>query len=301
MKIKYAPLFLALTLSLSACGGPSKASDASPAQPTLSSITEDTGFQAVADQFMYFAAYHQTNFSMESGNIDPPTFQKGVDDALANKVEKNSGDDLKQGYTDGVQLVESLKRWAERDHYAFSQSKVEEGVKDALNHTKISDSKRAQIINDFKAALGKAYIHAVIRKGDGYKLLPSTGGIAFKDDKIKSLSVLQDEVAYRQDKPGFGQKPDSDQEIRSRSESQVTLKIETLLRDGTVVIPAQEKGKVYPVKGLLPGLKAAVLQMPEGATWTIIVPPSLAYGNNQVDGIAPSSTLVFKVTLEKVE
>ena len=40
--------------------------------------------------------------------------------------------------------------------------------------------------------------------------------------------------------------------------------------------------------------------MPAGATWEIVVPPTLAYAHRGAGGIGPNETLVFNVELVAV-
>ncbi len=52
-----------------------------------------------------------------------------------------------------------------------------------------------------------------------------------------------------------------------------------------------------PLSGLIAGLKEALVRMPVGSTWQIVVPGHLAYGPQGRPTIPPNSTLVFTVHL----
>jgi FKBP-type peptidyl-prolyl cis-trans isomerase FklB len=54
----------------------------------------------------------------------------------------------------------------------------------------------------------------------------------------------------------------------------------------------------FPVKGVILGWTEALLQMPVGSRWQIVVPPELAYGGRGAgDKIGPNATLVFEIEL----
>jgi len=57
------------------------------------------------------------------------------------------------------------------------------------------------------------------------------------------------------------------------------------------------KPAVFPLNGLIEGLKQAIVLMPVGSTWKIVVPGHLAYGPEGRPAIPPNTTLVFTVHL----
>ena len=51
-----------------------------------------------------------------------------------------------------------------------------------------------------------------------------------------------------------------------------------------------------PLERAMPGWKAALERMPEGAKWQVVIPPSLAYGETGAAGfIEPNPTLIFEL------
>ncbi|NOU23557.1 MAG: hypothetical protein HOO93_17555 [Methyloglobulus sp.] len=71
--------------------------------------------------------------------------------------------------------------------------------------------------------------------------------------------------------------------------------------DGIEIGSTAKRGKpaVTALKGLIPGAKEALQMMHKGDKWQLILPPSLAYGENGTpDGkIKPNETLVFDMEL----
>ena len=58
----------------------------------------------------------------------------------------------------------------------------------------------------------------------------------------------------------------------------------------------------FPVGGVIPGWTEALKLMKTGDTWELVIPSDLAYGSDgKGDDIPPGQTLVFLVSLTKVE
>ncbi|MDO8552446.1 MAG: FKBP-type peptidyl-prolyl cis-trans isomerase [bacterium] len=85
----------------------------------------------------------------------------------------------------------------------------------------------------------------------------------------------------------------------------VTVEYEGKLTDGTVFDSSAAQGKplVFTLgsEGIIPGFQVGVNGMKVGGERLLAVPPSLAYGAEQVGTIPPNSTLIFNVKLIKVE
>ena len=57
----------------------------------------------------------------------------------------------------------------------------------------------------------------------------------------------------------------------------------------------------YPLEQFVPGFRDGIVGMAEGESKTLVIPPELAYGDQQVGPIPPNSTLTFDVTLHEVK
>ena len=110
-------------------------------------------------------------------------------------------------------------------------------------------------------------------------------------------------VQYRVLEAGSGAKPNQ--------ASEVTLQYKGALTDGRVFVdtfspqpgqtaaPAPMAIKVSEIP--LVGLRDALLQMPAGARWEVVLPADKAYGNTPKSPIGPNQAVVFEVKLVSVK
>lgn len=101
-------------------------------------------------------------------------------------------------------------------------------------------------------------------------------------------------VLVREITKGKGSKP--------TPKSIITVHYKGMLINGKV-FDATEKGRpaTFPLRGLIEGWKTALREMPEGARWEVVIPFNLGYGARGVGVIKPFSTLIFDITLLRVE
>lgn len=87
--------------------------------------------------------------------------------------------------------------------------------------------------------------------------------------------------------------------------TQVTVEYIGQLQDGTVFDASERQGQplvfVLGAPGIIPGFQIGVNGMKEGGERAIYIPPTLAYGDQQVGDIPPNSPLIFRLKLVKVE
>lgn len=83
--------------------------------------------------------------------------------------------------------------------------------------------------------------------------------------------------------------------------SQVTLNYKGSLLNGQIVDQTPPgKPFVSIVKGLIAGFQESLLGQTAGTKIHLIIPPNLAYGDEDLDKIPPNSTLVFELELVEV-
>lgn len=101
-------------------------------------------------------------------------------------------------------------------------------------------------------------------------------------------------VLYREITKGKGEKP--------TAKSVVTVHYKGSLINGKV-FDATEKGRpaTFPLRGLIEGWKIALKEMSVGARWEVVIPFNLGYGSRPAGAIKPFSTLIFDITLVRVE
>ncbi|HET6782559.1 MAG TPA: FKBP-type peptidyl-prolyl cis-trans isomerase N-terminal domain-containing protein, partial [Pseudoxanthomonas sp.] len=110
-------------------------------------------------------------------------------------------------------------------------------------------------------------------------------------------------IQYRVIEAGSGAKP--------TQASNVTMQYKGSLSDGRTFVdtfspqqgqttaPAPMAIKVSDIP--LPGLREAIVQMPTGARWEVVLPADKAYGNNPQSPIGPNQAVVFEVKLVSVK
>jgi FKBP-type peptidyl-prolyl cis-trans isomerase len=110
------------------------------------------------------------------------------------------------------------------------------------------------------------------------------------------VKKLPDGLMYRVIKSGDGPavKNDGDLVTVYYKGSLITGKVFDQTKDGA---PAQ-----FPAGGLIPGWVEALKLMKTGDSWELVLPSELGYGSDGAgDAIPPDQTLVFTMTLVKVD
>lgn len=98
-------------------------------------------------------------------------------------------------------------------------------------------------------------------------------------------------VLWRELRAGQGPKPTADQ--------QVSVRYSGRLADGTLFDESQEP-QWFRLDSLIAGWRTALLAMPAGARWQLVIPSAQAYGAEGAgDLIPPHAPLVFEVELLK--
>jgi FKBP-type peptidyl-prolyl cis-trans isomerase len=110
----------------------------------------------------------------------------------------------------------------------------------------------------------------------------------------RGVVTLSSGLMYRVVRPGTG--------LRPGPADTVVLRYRAWRADGTplVTLTAHGQPAAVVVGDAIPGWREALQRMPVGSTWQLVVPPQLAYGDDPIAGIGPSSTLVFQVELLSV-
>jgi FKBP-type peptidyl-prolyl cis-trans isomerase FklB len=99
-------------------------------------------------------------------------------------------------------------------------------------------------------------------------------------------------MAYRIDTAGTGDIPSKDSQVRLQY---IGKHIDDIEFDRSASPVWQS------IRGVLPGWRVALLKMPAGSKWTLVIPPHLAYGEDgAADRIGPHETLVFEIHLLEV-
>jgi FKBP-type peptidyl-prolyl cis-trans isomerase len=110
------------------------------------------------------------------------------------------------------------------------------------------------------------------------------------------VKKLPDGLMYRILKSGDGPQVQKDNDV-------VTVYYKGSLINGKVFDRTKpEEPAQFPAGGLIPGWVEALKLMKTGDTWELVIPSELGYGSDGAgDAIPPDQTLVFTLSLAKVE
>ncbi|HET9391419.1 MAG TPA: FKBP-type peptidyl-prolyl cis-trans isomerase [Steroidobacteraceae bacterium] len=110
---------------------------------------------------------------------------------------------------------------------------------------------------------------------------------ARKKDIVTTASGLE----YHVINAGSGQGP--------KPTDEVTVNYRGTLLDGTEFDSSYKRGQpaTFPVNGVIPGWREALVLMKPGAKWQLFIPPNLAYDERSPPPIPPGSMLIFDVEM----
>ncbi|MEO4048438.1 FKBP-type peptidyl-prolyl cis-trans isomerase [Pseudomonas sp. CAU 1711] len=118
------------------------------------------------------------------------------------------------------------------------------------------------------------------------------GRFLAREKAAHGVRELADGVLVRELRQGGGRKPSAGSRIR------VSYRGE--LADGSL-FDRSEGPQWFRLGALIPGWQTALLQMPAGAHWRVVIPAAQAYGEEGAgDLIPPNAPLVFEVELLEV-
>lgn len=88
-----------------------------------------------------------------------------------------------------------------------------------------------------------------------------------------------------------------------RARDRVLIHYSCRLEDGTVIDSSYERGSpdVLTPRDLIRGFREALLLMPVGSHFEVIVPGRLGYGRAGIDGVVgPNETLIFEIEMLRI-
>lgn len=92
-------------------------------------------------------------------------------------------------------------------------------------------------------------------------------------------------VYYVTETKGEGKTPDSD--------AYVKVNYKAYLLDGSVFDQSEAEGISFDLLNLIPGFKDGIVNFNVGGKGTIIMPPSLAYGDSGISGVIPGGAIII--------
>lgn len=244
-----------------------------------------------------FAPASARSLSKPSSFARQPThlFEKNENQVDTGPVEPGSHDELM--YALGVNLARQLGDIRPLVESGEELAKVSQGLLDTVIG-KLSDEGQRTLL----ATRGKELNALVQQRAEKIRDQLIETGKSMLDEMSQTegaetldSGVVLHVLEHGPEGPGEGTRP--------TKASTVKVHYHGTLCDGTAFDSTLGADPVvFPLNGVIPGWRDALLKMHEGETAMIGVPPDLAYGmDGTPDGrIPPGSTLFFKVTLYEV-
>jgi len=220
--------------------------------------------------------------------IIPIMFMIGCSKQDVEKVSELKTPAEKLGYSLGSDIGKSFKKnEMDIDKNAFVQGFLD-GLSEAkplLSPEETRSIQQTAIMDMRKKLSEKRQVAAGQNKKDGDAFLVENA----KKEGVKTTpSGLQYEVLTE----GKGPIP--------KDTDRVQVNYSGKLLDGTEFDSSFQRGKpsTFSVKGVIPGWTEALLMMPVGSKWRIVVPSELAYKDHGAgQKIGPNATLIFEIEL----
>lgn len=153
---------------------------------------------------------------------------------------------------------------------------------------------------EMQAAMQEFQEQAMVKREEEQKKLSETNlaeGAAFLEANKAKEGVVTTEsgLQYRVITEGTGVKP--------KATDTVTVHYAGKLLDGTEFDSSytRQEPVEFPVNGVIAGWTEALLLMPQGSKWELVIPAELAYGPGGNGPIPPNSVLQFEVELLEVK
>ena len=182
----------------------------------------------------------------------------------------------------------------------FSKEAFQLGLEDALNggSPRLSQEEIASTVSAFEADMKKkqeelqASQQALMAEQAGEN---TAKGADFMNTNstVDGVVTTESGLQYRVITEGTGPTPTLD--------STVEVHYVGRLIDGTEFDSSRQRGvpAQFGVTQVIPGWTEALMLMPQGSNWELVIPPELAYGPGGTGPIPPNATLIFDVELLK--
>ncbi len=118
--------------------------------------------------------------------------------------------------------------------------------------------------------------------------------ILFENKQKEGVQVTNSGLQYKILTEGKGKTPTKEDIVRVHYTGK--------LADGTIFDSSVERGQPaeFPVGAVIPGWTEALMMMPVGSKWELVIPSELGYGERPVGNIPANSVLLFDVELLEI-
>ena len=197
----------------------------------------------------------------------------------------------KLSYSIGMDIGRNFKRQS----IEVNPDILSAGIKAVLQDQKplLTEEEARQVITTFQTEMRSKQMEKQKEQGEKNK----KEGEAFlaENKKKEGVKVTPSGLQYKVITMGTGPKPTTN--------DTVTTHYRGTLVDGTEFDSSYKRGEPasFPVTGVIKGWTEALLMMPVGSKWQLVIPPDIAYGPSGRPGIPPNSTLLFDIELLEIQ
>ncbi|OBW91838.1 peptidylprolyl isomerase [Gallibacterium salpingitidis] len=192
----------------------------------------------------------------------------------------------------GKNIQQSLD--SQKSLIKYDNSKILEGVKDTLTgKTTLSDEalqKQLQALDEQLTKATQVQLEKVAKENE-------QKGKEYRDKYAKQDGVKKTEsgILYRIEKEGDG--------VRPNPADTVKVNYRGTLIDGTEFDSSYKRNQPieFQLNQLIPGWVEGISLIKKGGKIQLVLPPNLAYGDQQTGQIPPNSTLIFDIELLDVK
>lgn len=202
----------------------------------------------------------------------------------------------KVGYTIGSDMGVKLAEMNKEDKGAIDFDSVIAGLKESYEGKKLAltPEEMDKIMEEF----GKRQMERLKKEYDKLKTENLKKGEEFLKENAKKdgVKTTKSGLQYKELKKGNGKKINAD--------SVVTVTYEGKLLDGTVFDSSKNSPEpiTFSLTEVIPGWTEGLQLMEEGSQYELYIPADLAYGEQGAGAtIPPNSTLIFDITVDKVQ
>lgn len=207
-----------------------------------------------------------------------------------NKFHNNNE---KLGYSLGVSLGTYVNQSFEKQKKIginINKNSLLEGIEDAMSgNLKLSHEEISLILSEFEKRLNKE------RKIQFEKNLKTNliQGISYMKNfsKLKGVKKTQSGLLYLVEKQGIGNKITND--------TKITVHYKGTLINGVEFDNSYTRGSPISLmlKDVILGWQEGLKYIQKGGKIKLVIPPNLAYGKKEINGIPGNSTLIFDIEL----
>ena len=206
-------------------------------------------------------------------------------------------EDEKASYAIGASLAKYLKTNIEQQKevgVTLDTALVLQGVQDVFAGQELMTEAESQVVLQ---TLDQRITAKMQKQAEQDAEVAKKAGEEYREkfSKADGVSTTKSGLMYQVNKMGEGKKP--------AEKDTVVVHYKGTLTDGTTFDSSYDRNQpaTFPLDRVIPGWTEGVQLMPVGSKFTFVIPPELAYGDQNTPTIPANSTLVFEVELLEIQ